>query len=154
MEATSRNDWWNRWGKHYLPSLIAAHTLQLCHNFKDPGVQSYGGSLFRSLRDAAEKNFLQLPPPVPSSSSSPAIAYPVGQSSSVSSLGRVRMASAQPVINMSSFYNAQGGCFVGDALVSLAPTSSSSPPSFMRASELRKGAKIEAFRRNASKTGA
>jgi len=96
-EATSRDDWWNKWGKHYLTSLIAAHTLQLCHNLKDPGVQHYGGALFRSLRDAAEKTFLQLPPPVPynSYSLSPAVAYPMRQSSSSSSSSQVPMASAQ-----------------------------------------------------------
>jgi hypothetical protein len=33
-EATSRDAWWTKWGRHYLPSLLAAHALQQCHNFK------------------------------------------------------------------------------------------------------------------------
>jgi hypothetical protein len=37
-EATSRSDWYKKWGRHYLPSLAIAHSLQQCHNFKDPGV--------------------------------------------------------------------------------------------------------------------
>jgi hypothetical protein len=84
---------------------------------------------------------------------------------------------AEPVIDMSSFYNARGGYFVGEALVSLAaPTSNSTMPSspaaaaaapavaqadanesagtrlpaFKRANELRKGDKIQSFRRNPS----
>ena len=38
-EATSRRDWYTKWGKHYLPSLAQAHRLQQCNNFKDPGIQ-------------------------------------------------------------------------------------------------------------------
>ena len=38
-EATSRADWWKKWGRHFLPSLGRAHQLQQCNNFKDPGVQ-------------------------------------------------------------------------------------------------------------------
>lgn len=35
------------------------------NNFKDPGVQIYGGKLFQSLRDTADAVFLKLPPPKP-----------------------------------------------------------------------------------------
>jgi Mg-chelatase subunit ChlD len=56
-----------RWGRHYLPSLRRAHELQQCNNFKDPGVQSYGGHLFGTIRDEADDIFLnRIPPPVPS----------------------------------------------------------------------------------------
>merc|ERR1719359_543228 len=34
-EAISRQDWFARWGRHYLPSLQRAHELQQCNNFKD-----------------------------------------------------------------------------------------------------------------------
>jgi hypothetical protein len=33
-EAISKDEWWNRWGRHYLPSLLGAHLLQQCNNFK------------------------------------------------------------------------------------------------------------------------
>ena len=46
-EALSRTDWFNKWGRHYLLSLVNAHHLQQCNNFKDPGVQHYGGALFQ-----------------------------------------------------------------------------------------------------------
>merc|ERR1719498_150293 len=66
QEAISRPDWWVRWGRHYLRSLRYAHDRQQCNNFKDPGVQDYGGSLFLQLRDEADCKFLNLPPPTPS----------------------------------------------------------------------------------------
>lgn len=45
-EAYSRDDWHNKWGKHYLLSLARAHELQRCTNFKDPGLQTYASSKF------------------------------------------------------------------------------------------------------------
>jgi hypothetical protein len=64
-EAVSREDWFGRWGLHYLTSLQHAHLLQLCCNFKDPGLQLYGGRVFSSLRDEADDVFLNLPLPTP-----------------------------------------------------------------------------------------
>merc|ERR1719220_3461697 len=52
-EAFSREDWFTKWGIHFLPSLLCAHVTQQCNNFKDPGVQQYGGELFNNLRDEA-----------------------------------------------------------------------------------------------------
>lgn len=59
-------DWYIRWGRHYLPSLARAHALQQCTNFKDPGLQAYGGPKFCALRDFSERIFVKLPPPTPS----------------------------------------------------------------------------------------
>jgi uncharacterized protein YegL len=63
-ESVSRRDWFNRWGKHYLLSLISAHLHCRCNNFKD-GVQVYGGNQFQKVRQDAEDVFLGLPPPKP-----------------------------------------------------------------------------------------
>mmetsp|Transcript_94035 Transcript_94035/g.172410 ORF Transcript_94035/g.172410 Transcript_94035/m.172410 type:complete len:532 (-) Transcript_94035:239-1834(-) len=65
-EAFSREDWYEKWGVHYLPSLMSAHLAQICNNFKDPGVQQYGGTLFEDLRDKADDIFCSLPAPEPS----------------------------------------------------------------------------------------
>jgi len=64
-EAFSREDWFIKWGVHFLPSLLCAHAAQQCNNFKDPGVQHYGGQLFLNLRDDADDTFLSLPAPTP-----------------------------------------------------------------------------------------
>mmetsp|Transcript_38618 Transcript_38618/g.86341 ORF Transcript_38618/g.86341 Transcript_38618/m.86341 type:complete len:523 (-) Transcript_38618:55-1623(-) len=69
-EALSRQDWYESWGIHYLRSLARAHLAQLCNNFKDPGVQCYGGEIFHEVRDAADDIFLKLPPPDPASQDS------------------------------------------------------------------------------------
>lgn len=65
-EALMTEKYFCKWGCHYLPSLARAHLLQVCNNFKDPGVQHYGGTLFDSLRDRLHDTFCQLPPPTPS----------------------------------------------------------------------------------------
>eukprot|EP00754_Rhynchopus_humris_P022097 Rhum_TRINITY_DN14772_c4_g8::Rhum_TRINITY_DN14772_c4_g8_i1::g.115885::m.115885 len=49
LEAFATADAFNRWGVHYLPSLYGAHLAQQCNNFKDPGVQHYGGGCFKNL---------------------------------------------------------------------------------------------------------
>jgi hypothetical protein len=53
----SCGDWFRMWGRHYLPSLARAHQLQQCNKFKDPGVQSYSGELFETIRDLADDQF-------------------------------------------------------------------------------------------------
>jgi hypothetical protein len=65
-EALSKPEYFTKWGVHYLPSLMFAHKLQQCNNFKDPGVQVYGGDLFMQTRDVADDVFNDLPAPKPS----------------------------------------------------------------------------------------
>jgi len=98
-EALSRKDWFNKWGKHYLPSLKLAHLHQQCNNFKDPGVQHYAADFFSEIRDVADDIFLKLPPPKRSKASPSSVAPPQ---------------------SMSMFYNCGGGCFDGKCLVSMA----------------------------------
>lgn len=66
--ALSRQDYLNRWGQHYLPSLHGAHARQLCNSFKDVGPLHYGvhSPLFIQCRDRLNTAFDDLPPPVPS----------------------------------------------------------------------------------------
>jgi hypothetical protein len=97
MEAFSRTDYFSKWGTHYLPSLINAHLLQMCNNFKDPGVQVYGGKLFEKLRDRADDIFIKLPPPKPSYDPS-----------------------AAPVSSMNVYHSSSAPCFHGDCVVQMA----------------------------------
>lgn len=94
-EAIIREDWFKKWGIHFLPSLTRAHLLQYCNNFKDPGVQNYGrGQLFSTVRDEMDTIFCSLPAPKPSQQTG-------------------------TPIDMSVFHNADGGCFSGDCTVRL-----------------------------------
>lgn len=63
LEAVEKEEYWNRWGRHYVPSVMFAHKLQQCNNFKDPGVQCYGSELFADIRDIADACFNKLPAP-------------------------------------------------------------------------------------------
>uniref|UniRef100_A0A6B2KZ96 VWFA domain-containing protein n=1 Tax=Arcella intermedia TaxID=1963864 RepID=A0A6B2KZ96_9EUKA len=51
----------NRWGKHYLLALNRSHQLQMRTNFMDPGLQIYGGLVFRKLEEEGGKIFVSLP---------------------------------------------------------------------------------------------
>ncbi|KAI9686365.1 MAG: hypothetical protein M1822_003710 [Bathelium mastoideum] len=57
-----------RWGQHYLPSLLHAHTRQVCNSFKDPGPLQYGTAspVFQRCRRELDAAFDSLPPPKPS----------------------------------------------------------------------------------------
>jgi hypothetical protein len=97
--ALSTSAYFTKWGKHFLPSLIRAHLLEQCNNFKDPGVQNYGGEVFNKIRDKIDDIFVKIPPPKPS----------------------VKKAVPAPKIhNMAMFYNASGGCIDGDCVVAMA----------------------------------
>ena len=98
-------EFFNRWGRHYLPSLLRANIVQQCNNFKDFSVQKYGGKLFATLRDSGEKVFLSLPPAKPSS---PLRQQDGGQG-----------APTKPT-NMRQYYNCSGGCVLPSCRVLLA----------------------------------
>lgn len=91
-EAVSKQEWLERWGIHYLPSLRSSHKIQICNNFKDVGIQSYGGEMFNMLRDRADEIFNERPPPRPS----------------------IRTYASNPrPIDMSAYNNSCGSCFTG-----------------------------------------
>jgi len=95
-------EYYVKWGKHYLPSLGRAHQLQQSNNFKDPGIQFYGGELFNQLRDEVDAIFSKLPPPEPTK----AVRAPGG--------------GPAPAFSMAQYNTASGGCFAASCLVSMA----------------------------------
>jgi len=105
-EAVSKPEYFSRWGKHYLRSLCVAHEFEICNNFKDPGVQHYGGALFASIRDELDDIFQTLPPP--------------GDRRERRSRGgvhRSRGGGGSPRIQMSRFMDVSAGCFAGSCVV-------------------------------------
>ena len=111
-EAVSKPEFFRRWGRHYLPSLQRAHLLEACNNFKDPGVQRYGGRLFQTVRDAIDDLFCALPPPKPS---------------------KKLTGNRAPVRSMAAYSNRYNPCFHGNCLVRLADGSP------RRVADLRRG---------------
>jgi len=105
-EATSRQDWFKKWGRHYLPSLSLAHWSQRSNNFKD-GVQVYGSDLFNDIVDSGGEIFkgLEL------KASRPAYYDAVYGGSSGSSA---------PAASAASYYDPSGVCVAADSQVLLA----------------------------------
>lgn len=109
-EAVSKKEYYDKWGKDYMPSLMMAHLHQQCNNFKDPGVQSYGGKLFISIRDKADDIFCNMNPPKPSVSHN---GYRGGHYRSMTSNTNV-------IQSMSVLSQSSGPCFTGECVVTLA----------------------------------
>ncbi|KAF0977053.1 hypothetical protein FDP41_003706 [Naegleria fowleri] len=124
-QAFSRSDWFQKWGRHYLPSLLRANWMQTCHNFKDPSVQVYGGALFKSLQNVADDIFCKLPPPKASNKSR------------YDPYSGTYTSSSYTPVNMSAYYNAGGSCFDGDSQVLLADNS------LKKARDIKKGDKLK-----------
>ncbi|KAJ3430310.1 hypothetical protein M0812_23314 [Anaeramoeba flamelloides] len=106
--ALSRKDWYQRWGKHYLPSLCSAHRGEYCNNFKDPGVQFYGGKGFKKIQDLIHEAFCKMKPPTPSVNQRRSNNY-----SSKKKKTRTR------VIDMTRYNNSCNPCFHGNCTVSM-----------------------------------
>jgi len=87
-----------RWGRHYLKSMGMALLQQRRINFKDPVLQCFGDEHFDRWVRRCEQVFNSLPPPRPS----------------------IRAAEVVPVQSMASYSDPSGGCFSGDAWVSMA----------------------------------
>lgn len=102
-EAFSRDDWYTKWGLHYLPSLMCAHLAQVCNNFKDPGVQAYGGEVFADLRDKADDIFCTLPAPTPSARPPPPVA------AAAAPQPMLRFAAPVAPVQMGAYYDRYGG---------------------------------------------
>lgn len=96
------SQYWSTWGPHYSRSYLKALENQVCINFKDAGLQNYGGAAFKKYRDEGEVIFGSLPPLVPRPAYG-AAAAPVAAASM-----------------MQNFYNPYGGCFAPSCEVLMA----------------------------------
>lgn len=97
------NAHYERWGSHYMRAYLRSQELQQCMNFKDPGLQIYGGDMFHSIQTEADNIFCTLPPPRPSG-------RPVFHGGG----------SAATLTSMNIFHNASAGCFHGENQILMA----------------------------------
>jgi len=97
------------WGFHYLRCYRNAQQLQHCVNFKDVGLQDYGGPLFKRLVTAGDKTFALMPSMV--------VTQRPGTATASAGAGRP----APAPIDYSMFHNASGGCFAGECRVRMCP---------------------------------
>jgi len=105
-KAFSKMEWFNKWGKHFMRSIMNAYYYQQCNNFKDPGVQLFAGNLFNKIRNIADNIFCNLPAPTPSI-----------KNYSNSYGGNINYHSAPT--NMTAYYNIGGACFDGNSYVTM-----------------------------------
>ena len=108
-KAFSRGDWLTKWGFHYVKSLVRAHALQECSNFKDPGVQVYGGPMFKRLQETADTLFVSMPAPVPSVRAAPSYSS-YSYSSSSPAVHSYSPAPAAAPVQMDRYMDRYGGC--------------------------------------------
>lgn len=120
--------YFQRWGEHYMRSYRTAQKLQVAMNFKDPGLQIYGGDLFHDIQAEGDRIFCDLPAPTPSG------AARVASASTSASLGL----SAIPPnpISMSVFHNASSGCFEENTKILMGNRVSSKPIKQIQPGEL------------------
>ena len=101
-----------KWGRHYLPSLSLAHWMQQCNNFLDKGIQQYGGETFQKMRDSLDTAFNALSAPTPT------------HREAVVWRARSSGTTARAVPESMSNYNCRSGpCFAGPCRVKMADSS-------------------------------
>ncbi len=98
--------YYDRWGKHYILSVISAYINKFCLNFKDHGVQHFKTPQFNEYQKVLEDIFINMPPPVPTG-------YVYGQNQSYTSTPISSQAFTQ------TFYNSGGVCFLTNSLVKI-----------------------------------
>jgi len=94
--------YFNKWGKHYLYSVICALSKKMCINFKDKCVQHFKTSEFINSQSFIENIFINMEPP-----------KPTGQNYNNTS-SNYNISSQQ---FSQTFYNEDGGCFLQDTLI-------------------------------------
>ena len=111
----STGGWFERWGKHYLRSLLGAYQREICNNFKDKGVSNFGSTMFETIRDEVSEIFDAMPPPkntVMSGSDSARYGAAVARPDD-----RYSRSSQMAPITMASYNTAGGSCCASGSLV-------------------------------------
>ncbi len=107
-----KEDWFNKWGQHYLRSLHDAYENEICNNFKDKGVTNFGGELFNNLKQEISDIFDQMPPPKSTKNQS--------QTYGVSGMRGGFQSPLAPLATMASYNVQSGGCCARGSKIQMA----------------------------------
>ncbi|KIX01362.1 uncharacterized protein Z518_09087 [Rhinocladiella mackenziei CBS 650.93] len=113
---SEKQNYWLKWGRHYLPSLLHAHQRQMCNTFKDPGPLLYGkeSPLFIKCRDELDAAFDNLPAPKPSLP--PKVVTTYGSKGEVTGTRVI----SPPRVRMSRYNSSSAPCFGGNSKITMA----------------------------------
>lgn len=122
--ALSSEEYYNRWGKHYLPSILSAHQKQYCNSFKDPGPLQYGkhSELFIKARDQLNEIFddMEIKPTAPVIADIPPGQLHGYSFSSLSGSSRSYSARSPPPKSRGRRFNLSSNeCFAGDCAIDM-----------------------------------
>jgi hypothetical protein len=66
IEKGMQHQYYQKWGKHYILSVLSAYKNKMCLNFKDKGVQHFKTPDFEKYQKLIEEIFINMSPPIPS----------------------------------------------------------------------------------------
>jgi hypothetical protein len=125
-------DAFNKWGCHYIRSMITAHKNQRSFNFKDKGPQAYDSDMIKEMKTKIDEIAKTVEPPIQS------LLY---QSRTTSYSAPAPVVTRQTFDN--TFNNAYGGCFGGNGIVSMTNNTTKYVKDLVKGDVLHNGAKIE-----------
>ncbi|KAB2578271.1 hypothetical protein DBV05_g3221 [Lasiodiplodia theobromae] len=132
MQALFRPMYFDRWGKHYLPSLLHAYRHQLCLNEKDHGPKAFVATnpLFHHFKEAqstswdkAQDRLMEIVKKQARADAEAAARGEQQRSPPAYSFSSSRGLAAQPssrVISMAAYNNPHNPCFAGPSRILLA----------------------------------
>jgi len=117
--------YYDKWGKHYMRAYLRAQNLEQCMNFKDHGLQIYGGNLFHIVQAEGETVFSSIPALEPTGQvGAAATTYTGGGRSAIATIATTATATTGTVgvapTMANYFYNHSGGCFAPNSQVRMA----------------------------------
>ena len=137
--------YYNKWGQHYILSVISAYVNKFCLNFRDHGVQHFKTSTFTKYQKDIEDVFINLNPPIPTGKSYENYGNGGngGNGGNVGNIGNGGYLTPNypvtPQIFSATFYNSSGVCFTTDTFIKL------KGGTFTFVQDVKKGMEIESM---------